>query len=178
MGQGEPQGLNPGAWSPLESLTPLTPSPSPVAISSQPTEQRGRPVASPIAMSCGGTWPNGSPLWGICHRRWCWLVVSVFYFSKVPRDSDIRSVTHSTVGLLGSCCSCLSTLSFLSDNDSSANQSQHGLTHAFSCPSIYSTNNTGPFHLAQCQALQQSQNWKGQSTNYSIYGLGCWVRRK
>lgn len=116
MRPGEPRGLNPGAWwSPLESLTPLTPSPSPVAISNQPTAQRGRPVGSSLAMSCGGTRPNGSPLWGICHRRGCWFVVSVFSFSRVPRDSDIRSATHSTLGLPGSCCSCLSTLSFLSD---------------------------------------------------------------
>ena len=89
------------------------PSPSTMAISNQPIEQRRRPVDSSLATSCGGTWPNGSPLWGICHRRWCCFVASVFYFSKEPRDSDIRSVTHSTVRLVGSCCSCLSSLSFL-----------------------------------------------------------------
>ena len=159
------------------------PSPSTMAISNQPIEQRRHPVDSSLATSCGGTWPNRSPLWGICHRRWRCFVASVFYFSKVPRDSDIRSVTRSTVRLLGPCCSCLSSLSFLMKGNHDdkwfiSKPISAWTTARLQLPFCLLHQWHRSLALSPVPALQQPQSWKGPSTNHSTYGLGCWVRGK
>ena len=179
MGQGEPQGLNPGAWwSPLESRLLSPPAPPLWQSATNPLNKEGvqwthcSPWAAeepdPMGALCGESVTGGDAgLWSVSSTSLRYPEILTF------------GLLHTVLwGSLGHAAAVSPPFHSSLTNDSSANQSQHGLTHAFSCPSIYSTNDTGPFHLAQCQALQQSQNWKGQSTNYSIYGLGCWVRRK